>query len=280
MKTLFIINPISGKGSKDKLISRLDEMGFEYVVTSKAGEGEELARKATQDVVVAVGGDGTLNEVGRGILGTGKTLGIVPCGSGDGLARFLNIPHDVVKAVDVISAGKTIPLDAGLINGHPFFSVCGVGFDANVSKAFAEAGRRGVLTYVEEALRLWHNYSPEEFTIDIDGKKWTQEAVLVTVANSNQWGNDAAVAPNADCSDGLLDITILDSFDNYELPALAIKLMTGRCDSSNRVHCFTGKNIVITRNTPGPAHFDGEWFETGRRIEISIIPSALKVLVP
>lgn len=115
MKTLFIINPISGKGSKDKLISRLDEMGFEYVVTSKAGEGEELARKATQDVVVAVGGDGTLNEVGRGILGTGKTLGIVPCGSGDGLARFLNIPHDVGKAVEVISAGKTIPLDAGLI---------------------------------------------------------------------------------------------------------------------------------------------------------------------
>ncbi|MGN1214961.1 MAG: diacylglycerol/lipid kinase family protein [Candidatus Cryptobacteroides sp.] len=280
MKALFVINPISGKGHKEKLIAALDKRGIEYAVTTRAGEGEELARNATADTVVAVGGDGTLNEVARGILGTGKTLGIVPCGSGDGLARFLGISHDLGKAMEVVSAGKTIPLDAGMINGHPFFSVCGVGFDANVSKAFAEAGKRGLLTYVEEALKLWHNYTPEEFTISIDGQEWTQKAVLVTVANSNQWGNDAAVAPKADCSDGLLDITILDSVDSIELPALAIKLMTGRCDSSSHVHCYTGKHIVITRSCPGPAHYDGDWFEADSRVEISVIPSALKVLVP
>ncbi|MGN0201803.1 MAG: diacylglycerol/lipid kinase family protein [Candidatus Cryptobacteroides sp.] len=280
MSALFIINPISGKGNREKLISVLNARGLEYAVTTRAGEAEELAAKATQDVVAAVGGDGTLNEVARGILGTGKTLGIVPCGSGDGLARFLGISRDVSMAIDVVTGGRTIPLDAGLINGHPFFSVCGAGFDADVSKAFAEAGKRGLLTYVEEALRLWHNYSPEEFSIDIDGKKWSQRAVLVTVANSNQWGNDAAVAPKADCSDGLLDITILDSVENVELPGLAIKLMRGTCDTSSRVHCYTGKNIVIERSSPGPAHFDGEWFETGKRIEISVIPSALNVLVP
>lgn len=290
-EVLFIVNPISGKGRKGSVTAAIESRGFNYVLTEYAGQAEEIARNTTAEVVVAVGGDGTLNEVGRGLLGTGKTLGLLPCGSGDGLALCLGISRNVKKALDVIENGIKAPLDpavnpcvqpldAGYINGHPFFSVCGAGLDADVSRAFAEANKRGVLTYVEQALRLWHNYAPNHFTLDIDGQCWSQDVALVTVANSNQWGNQAKVAPHADCSDGLLDVTVLDMFHNIEIPDLALKLMAGHCDWSRRVHCYKGRNIVIERPAPGAAHFDGDWFDTTARIEISVEPAALKVIVP
>lgn len=277
---LFIINPISGKGRKAKIASLLEERGLKYIFTREAGDAERIARESDEDVVVAVGGDGTVNEVGRGLLASSRTLGIIPCGSGDGLARFLGISHNPQKAIDTVLNGLEIPLDAGLVNNHPFFSVCGAGLDADVSKKFAEAGRRGVLTYVEKALELWHNFTPEHYSINIDGREWEQDAVLVTVANSNQWGNEAKVAPHADCSDGLLDITVLDMFRSIEIPDLAVRLMTGHCDSSNHVHCYKGRHIVLKRSRPAPAHFDGDWFDAAEELDIRVLPHALKVMVP
>ena len=280
MKALFIINPISGKGRKGKIIAALEGTQHSYVVTEYAGQAEELARTATQEIVVAVGGDGTVNEVARGLLGTDKILGILPCGSGDGLARCLGISHHISKALETINNGIVKPLDAGFINGKAFFSVCGVGFDADVSKNFAEAGKRGLMTYIEQSLQLWHGFKPQTFSISIDGKQWEQKAVLVTVGNSNQWGNNAKVTPHASCHDGILDVTVLDMFHSIELPDLATRLMTGHCDTSHRVHCYKGKHIIIERESPGVAHFDGDWFETGRTLDISIRPAALKVIVP
>lgn len=280
MNTLFIINPISGKGRRAKIKAALEGSGHRVVVTEYAGHAEILAREAAEKVVVAVGGDGTVNEVARGLLGTDKTLGIIPCGSGDGLARCLGISHHLSKALSIIEKGRTQPLDAGFINSRAFFSVCGVGFDADVSRLFAESGHRGLKTYVEQALKLWADYKPDTYTINIDGREWTQEAVLITVGNSNQWGNEAKVTPHASCCDGHLDITILDNFHNIELPLLATALMAGHCDISHRVHCYTGRNISIKRPHAGAAHFDGDWFNTGDTLDISIRPSALKVLVP
>ena len=224
MNTLFIINPISGKGRRAKIKAALEGSGHRVVVTEYAGHAEILAREAAEDIVVAVGGDGTVNEVARGLLGTDKTLGIIPCGSGDGLARCLGISHHLSKALSIIEKGRTQPLDAGFINSRAFFSVCGVGFDADVSRLFAESGHRGLKTYVEQALKLWADYKPDTYTINIDGREWTQEAVLITVGNSNQWGNEAKVTPHASCCDGHLDITILDNFHNIELPLLATAL--------------------------------------------------------
>lgn len=186
----------------DSIIAEITKLGYRYRVTEYAGQAEKLARECGEHVVVAVGGDGTVNEVGRGLLGTDKTLGIVPCGSGDGLARCLGISRRISKAVSLIESGKEIAMDVGYINGKPFFSVCGVGFDADVSRRFAESGRRGVITYLDEAYKLWKTFKPIRFTITVDGRRWTQEAVLVTVGNSNQWGNEAKVAPHADISDG------------------------------------------------------------------------------
>lgn len=277
---LFIVNPISGKGRKQRIISHLTKAGYKVVCTEYAGHAEILAREADASVVVAVGGDGTVNEVARGLVGTGKTLGIIPCGSGDGLARHLGISHDLSKALRTVTAGKVSPLDAGTIDGRMFFSVCGVGFDAVVSERFAKCGRRGLTSYVAEGLKTWTVYAPEKYSLVIDGEKSEHEALFITVGNSNQWGNGAKITPLADSSDGILDITVVDGFYAVEFPIMAGRLMTGSAHKSKHVHTYRGKDICIERAGDGPAHADGDWFPAGRTIQIKIIPHALNVLTP
>ena len=277
---LFIVNPISGHGRKKRIISQLVDAGYKVVCTEYAGHAEKLAREASEQVVVAVGGDGTVNEVARGITGTGKTLGIIPCGSGDGLARHLGISHYFNRALDTILKGKVSHLDAGTINGRMFFSVCGVGFDAVVSEKFAKSGHRGLTTYISEGLKTWSSYVPEKYSIVVDGERLDHEAMFITVGNSNQWGNGAKITPLADSSDGILDITVVDDFMAIEFPVLAGLLMTGSAHKSSRVHTYRGKSICIERSCEGPAHADGDWFEAGKTIDIKVIPNALDVLVP
>ncbi len=277
---LFIVNPISGKGKRADLIRRLQNDGYDVVCTEYAGHGEILAREAADDIVVAVGGDGTVNEVARGIIGTEKKLGIFPCGSGDGLALHLGLAHNYRKALETICLGNVRTIDAATINGKHFFSVCGVGFDAMVSEKFARSGKRGLANYIEQAVLSWKDYEPEKYTLTIDGHTIEKEAVMITVGNSNQWGNGAKVTPLADLSDGELDITIVDRFKNIEIPKLAYMLINGTVYEDHHVHCYRGKYISIIRQSEGPAHADGDWFEAGTMIDIDIIPHALKVLVP
>lgn len=276
---LFIINPISGKGKKKRLAEKLLAKGYKVVYTEYAGHAEKLAREATDDVVVAVGGDGTVNEVARGLVGSEKALGIIPCGSGDGLARHLGISHNVNRALKIIKKGEKKSMDAAEINGRLFFSVCGVGFDAVVSERFAKCGKRGLSNYIKQGLKTWKNYKPERYTVEIDGESFQTDALFITIGNSNQWGNGAKITPLADCCDGILDITIVDKFGALELPWLACRLMTGSAHKSHRVHCYKGKNIKITRVNEGPAHADGDWFTTSNTLDIKILPSALKIIV-
>lgn len=275
---LFIINPISGKGKKRRLAEKLLAKGYKVVFTEYAGHAEKLAREATDEVVVAVGGDGTVNEVARGLVGSEKALGIIPCGSGDGLARHLGISHNINRALKIIKKGECKSMDAATVNGRLFFSVCGVGFDAVVSERFAKCGKRGLSNYIKQGLKTWKNYKPERYTVEIDGESFQTDALFITIGNSNQWGNGAKIAPLADCCDGILDITIVDKFGALELPWLACRLMTGSAHKSHRVHCYKGKNIKITRAEEGPAHADGDWFTTSETLEINILPAALKII--
>lgn len=277
---LFIVNPISGKKRKSRIIAHLQNKGYKVVCTEYAGHAEVLAREAAEKVVVAVGGDGTVNEVARGILGSDKALGIIPCGSGDGLALHLGISRYYRTALRAIEHGNIESIDSGTINGRPFFSVCGVGFDAVVSERFANSGKRGLLNYIEQGLRTWKEYIPEKYLIDIDGKQWENNAALITVGNSSQWGNNAQIAPLADISDGMLDITIVDMFHTLEMPELGYLLMTGRLDRNRNVHCHRGRHITIRRKVTGPAHADGDWFNAGTELEIKVLPGSLKVIIP
>ena len=277
---LFIVNPISGKGRKSRIVAHLQQKGYKVVYTEYAGHAEQLAHEAKEKVIVAVGGDGTVNEVAKGILGTDKALGIIPCGSGDGLALHLGISRNYKTAIRAIERGNVKTIDSGTIDGRPFFSVCGTGFDAVVSERFAKSGRRGLLNYIKQGLKTWKEYTPEKYIMTIDGQKQEIDAALITVGNSSQWGNNARITPLADISDGVLDVTVVDMFSTIEMPALGYLLMTGRLDRNSNVHCYRGKHIRITRKVSGPAHADGDWFNAGTELDIKVLPGTLKVIIP
>ena len=277
---LFIVNPISGIIPKSLLISYLKRKGYKVVCTEYAGHAEKLAREATERVIVAVGGDGTVNEVARGIVGTDKVLGIIPSGSGDGLALHLGISRYYKRAISIIKKGKIKTIDSGIINDRPFFSVCGIGFDAVVSEKFAKSGKRGLLNYIELGLQTWNEYSPEKYTVEIDDRSFEIDASLITVGNSSQWGNYAKIAPRADISDGVLDMTAVNRFSAIDMPALGVLLMTGNLDKNSHVHCYRGRKIKISRKVAGPAHADGDWFKAGTELNICVIPHSLNVIVP
>lgn len=278
---LFIVNPISGKGRNAAFAEKLKGLGFNVAVTERAGQAEQLAREAQDEVVVAVGGDGTVNEVARGLLGSGRTLGIIPSGSGDGLARHIGLPRRKDKAMKTIMTGCTRPLDVGLVDGRPFVSVCGVGFDAIVSERFAACGKRGLQNYVKQALLAWKEFKPETYRVLVDGAvAFEGPATLITVGNSDQWGNGVYITPNASCSDGILDVTVVHPIHTIEFAAIEPLLMHKHLDKSTRVECFKGERIEIHRENEGTAHFDGDNFSAGKMLDISIMKGALKVIVP
>lgn len=277
---LFIVNPISGYGNKTAVVSRLKKEDCRVVYTEYAGHAEILAREAVEDIVVAVGGDGTVNEVARGLIGTGKTLGIIPRGSGDGLALHLGLTHDLHKSLRIIETGKTQHLDAGIINGRYFFSVCGVGLDAIVSERFAKSGRRGLPNYIDQAIHTWKDHESQRFELIVDGVHIEHDAVMVTIGNSDRWGHSARVTPLADSSDGILDITVVEDFKDIDIPILAFRLINGTVNMAPNIHCYKGREITINREKPGPAHADGDWFEAGEKLEIKVLKHALKVIVP
>lgn len=277
---LFIVNPISGNGNKAKVVSRLKKKDCRVVYTEYAGHAELLAREAEEDIVVAVGGDGTVNEVARGLIGTGKTLGIIPRGSGDGLALHLGLSHDLNRSINIIETGKTKCIDAATINERYFFSVCGVGLDAIISERFAKSGRRGFPGYIDQAIHTWKKHTVDRYELHIDGEKKVHDAVMVTIGNSDQWGNGARVTPLADISDGILDITVVEDFKDIEIPMLAYRLMSGTVNLAHNIRCYKGKEIRIVRENPGPAHADGEWFEADKILDIKVIEHALKVIIP
>ena len=282
-KLLFIVNPLSGGIDKKELLKKIERKirhSFDVAFTERPGHATQLARQSDADIVVAVGGDGTVNEVAGGLIGSGKVLAIVPCGSGDGLALHMGISRKVRRAVKTLNHGIITDMDCALLDGKPFFCTAGVGLDADVAWQFASKSKRGVWGYIALARKLWKHYRPQTYTIHIDGQELTTPAVMVTVANADQWGNQARIAPLASVQDGLLNLVIVKPFSTWEIPFLAAKLMTGRAHKSRRVQTIEGKSIVIDRLAPGPVHMDGDPFRMGTHLEIKVVPNALRVLIP
>ena len=254
---------------------------WEVLTTGKPGDATAWARESGSDIVVAVGGDGTVSEVARGLLGTEKALGIIPCGSGDGLALHLGISRNPVRAVKSLNEGCIVRMDVGRLDGRPFFCTAGVGLDADVALEFARSGRRGLGTYVSTAWDLWmHRERTGRYVVETDTETWTGPAVIVTVGNANQWGNEARIVPKASLTDGKLDVTVVEPFATWEVPALAARLMTGKADTSRHVRTFRSARVHLHREHPGPAHFDGDPFEAGADLDLDVLPAALKVVVP
>lgn len=287
-KAVFVINLISGTSDKAAIPGLidlyLDKEKFEYeiAITKYAGHASEIAAKAKDDgvdVVVAVGGDGTVNEVARAIVHSDTVLGIIPCGSGNGLARHLLLPLNVRKAIDVINRCEVRQLDYGIINDYPFFCTCGMGFDAFVSMKFAEAGKRGPITYVENVLREGLKYKPETYTIEDESGTLQYKAFLISCANASQYGNNAYIAPQASMSDGLMDVIIMEPFDVFEAPQISIEMFSKTLDKNSKIKTFRTRHLHIHRDKPGVIHYDGDPVMTGADIDIELKPKGINIIV-
>jgi diacylglycerol kinase (ATP) len=287
-KALFIINPVSGGKKKDgvpELIQKyVDESIFEFDTEFSTGiaHAREIAKAAIgeYDIVTAVGGDGTVNEVASGIAGTDTILGIIPYGSGNGLSRFLNIPMDVEGAFKVFNDARVINIDAAKMNGQWFFNMAGMGFDAHISHVFAHGSKkRGFFSYFKSSLQEIAKYKSHTYHIEIDGVKYDREAFMLSMANSSQYGNNAHVSPTASVQDGLLDVCIIKPFPLYRFPEMGLRMFTKTADTSKYVEIIKGKHISVKRMEAGPVHLDGEPHIAGTDFNIDIMPNALKVIV-
>ena len=286
---LFIVNPISGTQGKEAILKQIEEKInknlFEVTIckTKYAGHAFDIASEAVKehvDFVVAIGGDGTINEIGRALIHTNTAMGIIPCGSGNGLARHLRIPMDVSKAIDIINEAHVRAIDYGLIAGHPFFCTCGVGFDAFVSLKFADSGKRGLLSYLENTLQQSLTYKPETYEIENSTGSVRYKAFLIACANASQYGNNAYIAPQASLTDGMMDITILEPFTVLDVAPLAFQLFNRTLDKNSRIKTMRDKKIVIHRATEGVFHFDGDPTIGGKDLEVEIKPLGINVITP
>jgi diacylglycerol kinase (ATP) len=285
-KILFIVNPISGVGRQkviEKLIERkLDKTryDFELAYTKASKHAIELSAEGAArglDVIVAVGGDGSVNEIGRSLVGTGTAMAILPAGSGNGLARHLRIPMDLEKAMHVINRGNTMAIDTVKINHEHYLGMAGVGFDAHIGWEFARFGKRGFKTYIKVFLREYPRYKPKDYKLWIDGKEMKRNALLISFANGSQYGNNAAIAPEADLTDGMIDVCILSDFHLGNVPGLTWRLFNKRMHNSKFVETIRAKEVIVHQEAE-TAHIDGEPVLLGKEIKINVDPLSLKVV--
>jgi YegS/Rv2252/BmrU family lipid kinase len=285
----FIINPMSGTRTKAGLPGilrrELDPKqydDFRILHTEYKGHGTQLSAQLVREgynVVVAVGGDGTVNEVARSLIHTNVALGIIPAGSGNGLSRHLNIPTNVVKATQLLNKSEVIKTDYGIVNGKPFFCTCGTGFDAYVSMEFARGKKRGIIGYLEKMVTGYFNYEPQNYKLSGDDINLDGKAFVITFANAAQWGNNAYIAPEASVQDGLLDVSIISKVPVIAIPTLALQLFTKNIHNDLLVTTLRTSEITLIRDHPGPFHYDGEPYNEGEKIEIRMVPDGLNVLV-
>ena len=286
----FIFNPCSGRQRNSRLLpivrDFIDARGLDADLVSTEGPGHAtaLAREAVASGclrVIAVGGDGTMNEVAQALLDSPATLALVPCGSGNGLARHLGLPGSPAAALDLASDPDAIaiPIDTGSVNGSPFFNAMGMGLDAEVSRRFNALTRRGLPAYARTAFDVFFKRTRERCLITSGGATRELDVLLVAVANSDQYGNGAFVAPGARADDGLLDLVAVAPVGAPGALFLGLRLFMGSFDRSPRVQRIQGTHFVIERDRPGIVHTDGEIHETGAVLNISVRPSSLSVVV-
>jgi YegS/Rv2252/BmrU family lipid kinase len=287
-KILFIINPISGVGRQktiEKLIDeKLNKKNFDYELayTKAAKHAIELSRhgaKENFDIITAVGGDGSVNEVGRSLVGTNSALAILPCGSGNGAARHLGVPMNLAKAMDAINKYTTKSIDTFKVNDEVAINTAGIGFAAHIAHEFSKFKTRGFKNYLKIAIRDSMKYKSQPCEIEINGEKNNINAFIIDVANGTQWGNNAVIAPGASNDDGILDLCAVKDFPFRSFPLMAMRLFTQSIDRSKYVQITKFKEAII-RQEKTIAHIDGEPVIIGNELRVKINPLSLKVVVP
>lgn len=290
-QVLFIVNRRAGTDEKKAFpaaVARaLDPALFSWriAMTEYQGHATELARAAAaekMDIVAVVGGDGSVNEAARGLWGSGTALAIIPRGSGNGLARFLDIPLDTAGALETLSTGKPHAIDAGFANGHLFLSNAGVGFDAVIATLFASSRGRGLAGYARLVIRALVRYRPQTYRVEADGARWSGPAFFITAANGGQFGYGFRIAPQARIDDGLLDICIMRPLRWWELAPVSLKALRGKLPGSRYAEYLRCRSLVVEGPAPLEAlQTDGDAVPvTNCAVRMELRPAAIRVLVP
>lgn len=294
---IYFINPISGTKNKDEVLTIIKQkttvqnIPFEILHTNAQGDYSYLQKKITDEKITDViicGGDGTVNQVANYLQKTTVNVGIVPLGSGNGLALAAKIPKNASKALDIIFNGKSDWVDAFYINKKFSCMLCGLGFDAQVAHDFAKQNKRGLATYVKQSLKNFVTAKPYPFTIWVDDKPLHTEAFFISIANSNQFGNNFTIAPKASLQDGLLDVVIVNKMSKTRMILAILKqIKLGQIKPyedkkyhSHEIGYFQAKKIQIDNPQLAPLHIDGDPAETINKFEISIVEKAFKLLMP
>ncbi len=285
LKTLFIVNPRSGRAQR--AIAAVRSFAATHAahvsLTERPRHATALAARALDDgfaLIVAVGGDGTLNEIAAALTGTPATLGLIPCGSGNGLGRHLGIHGTVARALTLLLTGQPRLIDTGLADRHPFFTVAGLGFETEIAARFNRLQRRGFFRYLSTSAAAFHTYEPQSCLIEYDGKRTACRPFTLAVGNSDQYGNNAFIAPDARLDDGLLDLTAIPPVGLLNSLPLLARLFWGNLTGSSAVLNLRASRFVITRPAPGLLHTDGEVHSAPARVEFEIRPASLRVLAP
>lgn len=288
-KLLVIMNPIAGKGNATKLSPEVYKHKLEgvydvSVIESRyhghAGEISANAVKEGFEVVVAVGGDGTVNEVASKLVHTNTALGIVPAGSGNGYARQLGYAHHPEKAIQQIASAGRRKVDTFLINNKRGINVSGIGFDGYVAWKFNHEGKRGLHNYTRIALEEYFQYPGAVFEIEIDGIHISQFAHMLVIANAPEFGNAAIIAPNAEIADGKLDLVMVRKPPLYSLPATFFRMFKGSLKPNKFIQMYQFESLKIKTDRPLHLHIDGEAMDPVTELTVGISPSSLIILDP
>jgi len=286
-KILFIINPISGGHNKVEIIKSipkiLDKNKFDIFITHtrRSGHAAEIALKAVaenMDIVVAVGGDGTINEVASQLVNTNTALAIVPCGSGNGLARDLGISLHYKEAIQQINELEIRKIDVGICNNQYFFSIAGVGYDAKVAYDFNRGKKRKFVGYLWAILKDFFRVKAQQYEIEFEEHTHIGNYFLISVANCSQWGYNVQVAPGAKLDDGLFIVNLCKKPSIFSVIPFGIKLLSNKINRSKYVNFKTTKQISITSGTDFFYHLDGDAKGIIRQIDIEILHKALGVV--
>lgn len=285
-KVVFIVNPKAGVKKKIDVPQLIadnfsKEIPSEILIWKDKNDFEKIRERifaGNFTIAVAVGGDGTVNEVAKTVNHTNVALGVIPFGSGNGLARSIGVPMNAIEAIKRIENGSIKTIDSGLINDKPFFCTSGMGFDAHIGSLFASSTKRGFWTYAKITIRELFGYKPIEYKITNNGSTFTRKAFLITFANAGQYGNDFFIAPQASMSDGLLHVAILRPFSLLIAPFLVAKIFRRKAHQSRYIETSTAAALTVSRPGPGAIHFDGEPGEAGAEVTVKIVPQSLKVI--
>jgi YegS/Rv2252/BmrU family lipid kinase len=287
-KIRFIINPISGKKHRKNLTSQIESVlnherfDYDIKVSEYAGHSEVLVQEAIEghyDIVAVAGGDGSINEVGTRLIGTDIALAVIPCGSGNGLSRCLNIPLEPVKALELINRAAVCKIDTVEVNDVPFISISGTGYDAQVADDYAKDPHRGFNTYFRYIVKNYFHLGEKEYTIQLPDRTFTTKAFFISFANSNQMGYDVPISPKASLWDGKVDLCIVRKPNPLELPIVGSYFLSKNMDKSPKVDIIQTEEATIIRPEPAVVNIDGESVMFEKDLHIKINPLSLHVIV-